>query len=56
MKCGISIKKNRLKYAKDYDITASDCFYLATSRDKYYTRQKTYEWNDTARICITPVI
>jgi aspartate/methionine/tyrosine aminotransferase len=46
-------RDKQLQICKDYDITASDCFYVATSRDKFWTRRRRMSWNDTARICIT---
>ena len=46
-------RDKQLQICKDYDITASDCFYVATSRDKFWTRRRRMSWNDTARIFIT---
>ena len=40
---------------EDYNFTPSDVFYLATTRDRYYTRRRRMKWNDSARICLTPL-
>ena len=45
-------RDKQLQICKDYDLTPSDCFYIATSRDKFWTRRRRMRWNDTARICI----
>ena len=39
----------------DYGFEPSDCFFLATTRDKYYRRRRRMKYNDNARICITPL-
>ena len=36
-----------------YGFEPSDCFFLATTKDPYYTRRRRMKWNDDARICIT---
>ena len=36
-----------------YGFEPSDCFFLATTKDSYYTRRRRMKWNDDARICIT---
>ena len=46
-------RDKQVQICKDYDLSASDCFYIATSRDKFWTRRRRMRWNDTARICIT---
>ena len=46
-------RDKQVQICKDYDLTPSDCFYIATSRDKFWTRRRRMRWNDTARICIT---
>tara|TARA_R110002074_G_scaffold145058_2_gene293602 strand:+ start:90 stop:989 length:900 start_codon:yes stop_codon:yes gene_type:complete len=48
-------RSQQLEICKEYNFTPSDCFYLATTRDKYYTRRRRMRWNDSARICITPL-
>ena len=48
-------RDKQLMLCKEYDFTPSDCFYLATTYDKYYTRRRRMRWNDSARICITPL-
>ena len=46
-------RDKQVQICKDYDITPSNCFYIATSRDKFWSRRRRMSWNDTARICIT---
>lgn len=51
-------KKNRTKqieFCDDYGIKPSDVWYLATSRDSYYEERRRMRWNDTARLCLTPL-
>ena len=51
-------KRNRtrqLVFCEDYGIKPSDVWYLATSRDSYYEERRRMRWNDTARLCITPL-
>ena len=51
-------KRNRTKqieFCDDYDIKPSDVWYLATSRDSYYEERRRMRWNDTARLCLTPL-
>jgi len=48
-------KDKQLAICKEYDFTPSDCFYLATTHDRYYTRRRRMRWNDSARICLTPL-
>ena len=40
---------------EEYNFTPSDVFYLATTHDRYYTRRRRMRWNDSARICLTPL-
>ena len=48
-------KDKQLAICKEYNFTPSDCFYLATTHDRYYTRRRRMRWNDSARICLTPL-
>ena len=48
-------KKKQFDICKEYNFTPSDCFYLATTHDRYYTRRRRMRWNDSARICLTPL-
>lgn len=48
-------KDMQLAICKEYNFTPSDCFYLATTHDRYYTRRRRMRWNDSARICLTPL-
>ncbi len=49
-------KEQQIQICKEYNFEPSDCFFLATTRDPYYMRRRRMRWNDTARICITPLI
>ena len=49
-------RKQQIEICNEYDFKPSDCFFLATTRDPYYTRRRRMQWNDTARVCITPLI
>ena len=44
-----------LEICKEYGFEPSDVFYLATTHDRYYTRQRRMKWNTAARICLTPL-
>jgi len=46
-------RSKQIKICDEYGFEPSDCFFLATTRDPYYTRRRRMKWNDTARICIT---
>ena len=48
-------KEKQFDICKEYNFTPSDCFYLATTHDRYYTRRRRMRWNDSARICLTPL-
>lgn len=48
-------RDEQINICEEYDFEPSDCFYLATTRDPYYARRRRMKWNDTARICITPL-
>jgi len=48
-------KEKQFDICKEYDFMPSDCFYLATTHDRYYTRRRRMRWNDSARICLTPL-
>lgn len=48
-------RSQQLEICKEYNFTPSNCFYLATTRDKYYIRRRRMKWNDSARICLTPL-
>ena len=51
-------KRNRtrqLVFCEYYGIKPSDVWYLATSRDSYYKERRRMRWNDTARLCLTPL-
>ena len=49
-------RQQQLKICEQYNFVASDCFFLATTKDPYYTRRRRMKWNNNARICITPLI
>ena len=44
-------RKKQLDVCKEYEFTPSDVFYLATTKDRYYTRRRRV--GDVARICLT---
>ena len=46
-------RKMQLDVCKEYEFTPSDVFYLATTKDRYYTRRRRV--GDNARICLTPL-
>ena len=46
-------RDKQLELCKEYDLTPSDVFYLATTTDRYYTRRRRVD--DVARICLTPL-
>ena len=48
-------RSKQIEICEEYGFEPSDCFYLATTHDKYYTRQRRMKWNDAARICLTPL-
>ena len=48
-------KDKQLAICREYNFIPSDCFYLATTHDRYYTRRRRMRWNDSARICLTPL-
>jgi len=48
-------KDRQIELCKEYNLTPSDVFYLATTHDRYYTRRRRMRWNDSARICLTPL-
>lgn len=46
-------RDKQIQICNDLELQPSDCFYLATSRDKFWMRRRRMRWNDTARLCIT---
>jgi len=48
-------RTRQLVFCEDYGIKPSDVWYLATSRDSYYKERRRMRWNDTARLCLTPL-
>ena len=49
-------REKQLEVCKEYDLTPSDCYFLATTKDPYYKERRRMRWNDNARICITPLL
>ena len=49
-------REKQVQICNEYNFKPSDCFYLATTRDEYYAERRRMKWNDTARICITPLL
>ena len=49
-------REKQLEVCKEYDLTPSDCYFLATTKDPYYKERRRMKWNDNARICITPLL
>ena len=49
-------REKQLEVCKEYDLTPSDCYFLATTKDLYYKERRRMRWNDNARICITPLL
>ena len=45
--------KKQLEICNRLDLTPSDCYFLATSRDSFYKDARRMRWNDTARLCIS---
>jgi hypothetical protein len=48
-------RDKQLSICEEYELTPSDCFYLATTYDDYYEKRRRMRWNDSARVCITPL-
>ena len=46
----------QLNMCKEYSLIPSDCFFLATSGDPYYTKRRRMKYNPSARLCLTPLI
>ena len=46
----------QLEVCKDYDLTPSDCFFIATSTDKEYEVRRRVKDNDVARLDISYLI
>ena len=49
-------REKQLEVCKEYDLTPSDCYFLATTKDPYYKERRRIKGNDDARICITPLL
>ena len=49
-------REKQIKICDDYAFKPSDCFFLATTKDKYYRRRRRMKNNEDARICITPLL
>ena len=49
-------REKQIKICNEYGFKPSDCFFLATTRDPYYSERRRMRWNDNARICITPLL
>lgn len=45
----------QLDLCNEYDLNASDCFFLATSQDDYYKKRRRMKYNPIARLCLTPL-
>jgi len=48
--------KKQLEICNRLDLTPSDCYFLATSRDSFYKDARRMRWNDTARLCISDLL
>ena len=48
--------EKQIDICNDYGFEPSDCFFLATTKDKYYRRRRRMKNDDNARICIAPLI
>lgn len=48
-------RKKQIEICQEFDLKPSDVFYLATTRDSYYEERRRMRWNDTARLCLTPL-
>jgi hypothetical protein len=46
-------RAEQLKICEEHNFIPSDCYFLATTRDKYYRRRRRMKHNNDARICIT---
>ncbi len=46
----------QIDLCNEYDLNASDCFFLATSQDEYYKKRRRMKHNPIARLCLTPLI
>ena len=55
MTCLKEIEQDNLCFVKTMNIKPSDVWYLATSRDSYYKERRRMRWNDTIRLCLTPL-
>lgn len=51
-----NFKEKQNEICNDYNLKASDCFFLATTKDKYYRRRRRMKNDENARICITPLL
>lgn len=45
--------EKQLEICNRLNLTPSDCYFLATSRDSFYKDARRMRWNDTARLCIS---
>jgi len=48
-------KDKQLELCDEYNLIPSDCFFLANSSDEYYKRRRRMKFNDSARLCLTPL-
>ena len=51
-----NFKEKQKEMCNDYGLEPSDCFFLATTKDKYYRRRRRMKNDENARICITPLL
>lgn len=51
-----NFKEKQNEICNDYNLKASDCFFLASTKDKYYRRRRRMKNDENARICITPLM
>ena len=51
----IENRDKQLRLCGEYGLLPSDCFFLATSGDPYYTKRRRMKDNPAARLCLTPL-
>ena len=51
-----NFKEKQNEICNDYNLKASDCFFLASTKDKYYRRRRRMKNDENDRICITPLL
>ena len=48
-------RETQIDICNDHGFEPSDCFFLATTKNKHYRRRRRMNNDENARICITPL-